>query len=389
MSEPAVKDDILLSDEDQPEKLSVVSEKEPRLSVKYLVRALVKYSASDLHIKAGRPPLYRINGKLVPSKMPDLTPEGAKEILYEVLTQKQIATLEKNLQLDMSFSIKNLGRFRCNIFHQRGSLSAAVRIIPFTPPQLSTLGVPDIVKNLCLKPRGLFLITGATGTGKSTTLASIIQYINDHRYSHVLSIEEPIEYVFKDNKSSITQREIGVDTHSFKDALYGGLRQDPDVISMGELRSMDSIEQALTAAETGHLVLGTMHTNDAKSSVERVIDVFPAEAQNQIRIQLASTLLAVVSQQLVMRVDQNARALASEVLIKSPTVEKLMLENKVDQIDEAIENSTHYYKMQSFNQDLQRLVETGQVSIEEALKISFNPEDLKLRLSGVDTDKKQ
>jgi twitching motility protein PilT len=256
-------------------------------------------------------------------------------------------------------------------------------MIPIAVPRLDQLGLPSVIKELCNRPRGLVLVTGATGCGKSTTLSAMIQYINEHRYAHVLTIEDPIEFVYKDDKASITQRELGSDTLSFADALKSGLRQDPDIIVVGELQDVDTIRVALTAAETGHLVLSTLHTCDAKSTIERILDVFPADAQNQVRIQLASTLAAVVSQQLLMRADGTGRVLASEVMIKSPTVESYILKNEINKIHDAMIHSNSYYKMQTLNQDLERLVTTGVVSIEEALKVSGQPDDLKLRLSGI------
>lgn len=360
-----------------------VAKAPPKVDMRYLIRALIKYNASDLHLKVGRPPLFRINGKIIPAKMPELTQEAAEAIIFGVLSSKHIAEYERNHQVDVSFRIQEFGRFRCNVFQQRGSLSAAIRMIPFAIPHLDDLAVPTVLKELCQRPRGLVLITGATGAGKSTTMASMVQHINETQHVHVLALEDPIEFVHRDMKSTITQREVGTDLTSLRDGLFAGLRQDPDVIMIGELRDLDTIALALTAAETGHLVLSTLHTNDAKSTIDRILDVFPPEAKNQVRIQLASSLVAVVSQHLLLRADGTGRVPACEVMIKSPSIEAYILQNEIVKIPEAIAGSSSYYKMQALNQDLERMVTKGIVTLEEALKVSTSPEDLKLKLAGV------
>jgi twitching motility protein PilT len=365
------------------EKTRVLSGHDTQLSMQYLVKTLIKYHASDLHIKVGRPPLYRINGKLVQAKMANFTPEQVQQILHAVLTGAQIKELEKHRQIDLSFSVTELGRFRCNIYYQRGCLSAAVRMIPFDVPKLDTLGLPDVLKELVQKPRGLMLVTGATGSGKSTTLAALVGYLNETTPAHIVLIEDPMEFVHRDIKASITQREVGSDTHSLKDALRSGLRQDPDIIVIGELRDYEMIQGALTAAETGHLVLATLHTNDARSTIDRIIDVFPVDVKNQIRIQLAWTLVGIVSQQLILSADGNSRVVASEVMVKSPTIENCILKNELDKIPSVIASSRNYYKMQTMNQSLEKLVNSGQVSFDEAIKASSNPDDLRLLFSGM------
>jgi twitching motility protein PilT len=358
----------------------------PRIDMKYLIHALIKYNASDLHIRVGRPPLYRINGKIVATKMPELTQEQAEQIVYGVLSDKQLVDLHEKRQVDLSFRIKDYGRFRCNVFFQRGSISAAVRMIPLNVPNIDELGVPSVLKELVLRPRGLILITGATGSGKSTTLASVIQYINETSHVHILSIEDPIEFVYRDIKATITQREVGSDTHSLQEGLYAGLRQDPDVMMIGEMRDYHMIQGALTAAETGHLVLSTLHTNDAKSTIGRIMDVFPPEAKNQVRIQLASSLLAVISQQLLVRADGSGRSVACEVMVMSPAIREYILKNELERIPEAIGSSSNYYKMQTMNQALEMLVKTKVITLEGALRSSNNPDDLRLRLSGIDRE---
>jgi twitching motility protein PilT len=356
---------------------------DPKVDMKYLIRALIKYNASDMHLKVGRPPLYRINGKLVAAKMPELTQDQAEMIIFGVLSDKQRVDLDHKRQIDMSFRVKDFGRFRCNVYYQRGSISCAVRMIPLTVPNFDELGVPPVLKELVTRPRGLLLVTGSTGSGKSTTMASLIQYVNETNHVHILAIEDPIEFMYRDLKASISQREVGSDINSLKEGLYGGLRQDPDVIMIGELRDMDMIQCALTAAETGHLVISTLHTNDARSTIDRILDVFPSDQQNQVRIQLASSLVGVCSQQLLTRKDGSGRVVACEMLVKSPAIENYILKNEMDKIPEAISNSSNYYKMQSMNQALEKLVNANLINSEDAIKSSNNPDDLRLRLSGV------
>lgn len=353
-----------------------------RPSMKYLLQALLKHGASDLHIKANRPPLYRINGKLVPAKMPDLDAGSCKELLYGALSEKLIRSFEANQQVDCSFLLEGMGRFRVNVFLQRGTVSGVIRMIPLSVPSLDALGLPSVLKELALKKRGLILVTGATGTGKSTTMAAMLNHINEHRHSHMVTIEDPIEFVHRDIKSSVSQREVGSDVPTMHDGLMAALRQDPNVIAIGEMRQFETIQTALTAAETGHLVISTLHTNDAKSSIDRIVDVFPEGSKNQVRIQLSACLLAIVSQKLVMRADGEGRVPVCEIMIKSPTIENLILKNEIEKINEAIATSTTYYKMQTFNQALERLVMSGAVTNEEAIHASNAPEDLKLRLAG-------
>lgn len=354
--------------------------------MRYLVRALIKYNASDLHLKAGRPPLFRINGKLIPAKMQEVGPELSEQIILEVLNPKQKLELEQKRQVDLSFEMKDLGRFRCNAFYQRGALSAAIRTIPGSIPKLEQLGVPVVMRDLALRPRGLLLVTGATGSGKSTTLAAMLRYINETESVHIVTLEDPIEFMHSDIKATVTQRELGSDLVSLKEGLHGGLRQDPDVIMIGELRDAETIQLALTAAETGHLVISTLHTNDASSTIKRILDVFSADQQNQIRVQLASVLVGVISQQLVLKADGSGRVPACEVMVKSPIIESYILKNEIEKIPEAIRDSNNYYKMETMNQALERLVNQGIISTEEALSSSSNPDELKLRLSGMTQD---
>lgn len=353
------------------------------IDMRYLARALVKYAASDLHIKAGRPPIFRINGRLITAKMPDLDAEQVEKIIFSILSSRQKIELEEKKQIDLSFILAGLGRFRCHVFYQKNTLSAAIRLIPLDVPTLEQLGIPLVMKELCQRPRGLILVTGSTGSGKSTTLAAMVNHINQTSSVHVVCIEDPIEYLHRDIKSSITQREVGTDTHSLQDALYASMREDPDVIMIGELRDYKMIESALAAAETGHLVLATLHTNDARGSIDRLIEVFPAEAKNQARIQLSATLIAVLSQQLLLKADGSGRVPACEVMIKSPVIESYILKNELEKIPDAIANSNAYYKMQSMNQALERLVHLGKITMEQAMQATGKQDDFKLSMSGM------
>lgn len=350
--------------------------------MRYLVRALVKYNASDLHIKSGRPPLFRINGKLIPAKMPDLGQEQVESIIMGVLPQRQQVELEQRKHADFSFLVKNLGRFRCHVYFQRNSIAAAIRLIPLAVPSVEELGIPLVMKELAQRPRGLILVTGSTGSGKSTSLASLVHHINETSSVHILCIEDPIEFLHRDLKATVSQREVGIDTVSLKDALYAGFREDPDVIVIGELRDYEMIHLALSAAESGHLVLSTLHTNDVKSTIDRIIEVFPAEAKNQARTQLSTTLVGILSQQLLVRANGSGRVPACELMVKSPIIENYILKNEFEKIPEAMANSNSYYKMQTMNQALERLVKEGKISAEQALKSSSSHDDLKLSLSG-------
>lgn len=355
----------------------------PKIDIAFLVRALVKHGASDLHLKVGRPPLFRIHGKIAAAKMECLTSEQVSSLLRSLMNKRQEAELVENLQIDFSFRMGEEGRFRCNIYHQKGYLSAAIRRIPLSVPSIDDLGVPQILKDLTFRPRGLILVTGSTGSGKSTTLAAAIRHINETRASHVLTIEDPIEFVHTDVRSMISQREVGADAKSFHEALYSGLRQDPDVIVIGEMREPIVIQAALTAAETGHLVLSTLHTNTARGAIDRILDTMPQGDKNQTRIQLASSLLAVVTQTLIPRKDGKGRIAACEVLLNSPAIEQCILKNELDRINDFVEQSREYYRMQSLNQDLERLVLADLITQDEALKASSNPDDLQLRFSGI------
>jgi twitching motility protein PilT len=363
------------------EKLQSVDPKEDLL---FLIRAFIKYNASDMHLRPNRPPLYRITGRLLPASMPNLSAQQIDQILHPYIPEALRKPLEIKRQVDFSFEIEELGRFRCNVFYATGRLSCAIRRIPFEIPPIDQLRVPAVLKDIVSKPRGLLLVTGSTGSGKSTTMASLIQYLNDTQRLHIVTIEDPIEYVFKDNKSVVTQRELGADFPAMNEALSSCMRQDPDVIVVGEMRDYVTIQTAITAAETGHLVISTLHTNDAKSALDRILDMFPSDHKNQIRVQLASSLIGIVAQQLLVRADGKGRVLASEVLVKSPSVEHAIRTHQFEMIPDLMSKSELYYKMHTMNMDLERLIREEIITIEEGVSASSNPDDLKLRLAGID-----
>ncbi|NUM87997.1 MAG: PilT/PilU family type 4a pilus ATPase [Bdellovibrionales bacterium] len=360
-----------------------VAEAPSSVTIPSLLRGLVKHKGSDLHLKAGRPPLYRINGRLVPTKLPPLSQQEVTDLVYSTMTDRQKAEFEEKLEIDYGFAMPGVARFRSNVFMQKGSVALAVRRVPMDIPAIDTLGLPPVLKDLALKQRGLVLITGSTGSGKSTTLSSFVDYINRNRRAHIITIEDPIEYVHEDKMSTVSQREVGSDTHSMQNALIAALRQDPDVIIVGEMRDYQTMQVAITAAETGHLVVSTMHTNSASKSIDRILDSFPAESKNQVRMQLASSIQGVITQQLIRRADGKGMVPAVEVLVRSPTVEKLILDNKVSELQGSMESSNLYYKMQSMNQALEQLVRSGAVTQEEAVHHSDRKEDLLLKLSGM------
>lgn len=358
--------------------------KDRKVDIFYLIRAFAKYDASDLHLRPNRPPLYRINGRLLPASMPELPEADVKELLLSIIPAPELEVLENKRQCDFTFEVEEMGRFRCNVFYFMDQMGAAIRRIPFNVPTLDQLRVPAILKTLSSKSRGLLLITGATGSGKSTTLAAVVNHLNETQRMHIVTIEDPIEFVFEDKKCTITQRELGSDFFTMHEVLSACMRQDPDIIVVGEMRDFHTIQTALTAAETGHLVISTLHTNDARSAIDRILDMFPSDQQNQIRVQLASSLIGIVAQQLIMRSDGQGRILASEVLVKSPSIEHCIRRSQHETIQDLIASSDVYYGMQTMNMDLEKLIRGGIITPEEGLNASSNPDDLRLRLSGID-----
>lgn len=344
--------------------------------IKTLLREMVQRNASDIHISTGSPIQFRVDEKLVPLDDHMLGPEETKALTYSILTKTQIEKFEADLELDLSFEIERVSRYRVNVFKQRGAVGASIRMIPFKLWSFEECGLPvDVATNLCKRPKGLVLVTGATGSGKSTSLASMIDWINDRRPCHIITVEDPIEFVHTNKKAIVEQREVYSDTHSFGASLKHVLRQDPDVILIGEMRDLETIESALNIAETGHLVFATLHTSDAVQTINRVIDVFPAHQQQQIRTQLSFVLIGVLSQQLIPKAGGKGRALAVEVLIATPAVRSLVRESKIHQVYSVIQTSQKD-GMRTMNQALYELYQKKLISYEEAFARTTDPEDL-------------
>ncbi len=337
---------------------------------------MIEKGASDLHITTGSPPRLRIDGKIVPLDHPALTPVETKALCYSILTDSQKHKFEEHNELDLSFGVKGLSRFRGNVFMQRGAVAGAFRTIPFEIRTFVDLGLPEIVNDLVKKPRGLILVTGATGSGKSTTLAAMVDRINSERYEHIITIEDPIEYLHGHKKCLINQREVNADTVSFKAALRYVLRQDPDVVLIGEMRDLETIEAALTVAETGHLTLATLHTNSAVQTINRIIDVFPPHQQEQIRVQLSFVLEGILAQQLIPKKTGKGRSLAVELLVPNPAIRNLIREDKIHQIYSMMQTGQTKFGMQTMNQSLVELYTKGHLSYEDAIGRSMVPEEL-------------
>ena len=342
-----------------------------------LLKAMVEKGASDLHITTGSPPQLRIDGKLVPLKTAPLTPVETKQLCYSILTDAQKHRFEEDNELDLSFGVKGLSRFRANIFMQRGAVAGAFRTIPFKILSFAELGLPPVVAELAKKPRGLVLVTGPTGSGKSTTLASIIDKINTERHEHILTIEDPIEYLHPHKSCLVNQREVGADTKNFKLALKYVLRQDPDVVLVGELRDLETIEAALTISETGHMCFATLHTNSCVQSINRIIDVFPPYQQPQVRAQLSFVLEGVITQALLPRAGAPGRVLALEIMVPNPAIRNLIREDKIHQIYSQMQVGQNKFGMQTFNQSLYELFSRRLVTMEDALSRSSDPEELR------------
>ena len=341
-----------------------------------LLKTLVDQGGTDLHITTSSPPQIRIDGKMVPLQLPPMTAAETKNLVYSVLTDNQKHRLEESLEVDFSFGVKGLARFRANVFYQRGAIAGAFRTIPWEMRSFKDLGLPEVVAKLCDRPRGLILVTGPTGSGKSTTLAAMLDKINSERHEHMVTIEDPIEYLHSHKKCLVNQRELHSDTHSFPNALRAVLRQDPDVVLIGEMRDLETISLAITASETGHLVLATLHTTTASSTVDRIIDVFPAHQQSQIRAQLSLVLEGILCQSLLPRAQGGGRVLALEILVPNSAIRNLIREDKVHQIYSAMQTGQSQYGMQTFNQSLATLHFRKQISLQLALSMSSNPDEL-------------
>jgi twitching motility protein PilT len=350
-----------------------------------ILKVAIKGGASDIHLKSGLPPMFRVDGALVPLKNGErIMPDEIQAMAFSIMNPVQKARFEEHREADLAYGIPGLGRFRVNVFQQRGTIGIVFRVIPFGVKTIQQLHLPKIVEQISSEHRGLVLVTGTTGSGKSTTLAAMIEQINSVRTSHIMTIEDPIEFLIRDRRSIVNQREIGVDTHTFSNALRAALRQDPDVILVGEMRDFETIETALTAAETGHLVMSTLHTLDATETINRIISVFPPYQQKQVRLQLAMILKAVISQRLVPRADGKGRVPALEVLVSTALTRELIGDkDRTKELSDAIAKGYTTYGMQTFDQSLMSLVKEGLVTYEEALKNVSNPDDFALRFRGI------
>jgi twitching motility protein PilT len=355
------------------------------MEINDLLRRAYALDASDLHIKVGSPPILRIYGELTPlTTESKVSHEDATKMALSVMTPAQTEVFKKKSDLDLAYSVPGLGRFRCNVFMQRGTVGLVFRVIPTRIPTIDELNLPEVIKKISMEQRGLILVTGTTGSGKSTTLAAMIDLINSSRTEHVMTIEDPIEYLHRDKKSIINQREIGSDTESFSKALRQALRQDPDIILVGEMRDFETIQTSLVAAETGHLVLSTLHTIDATETINRIIAVFPPYQHKQVRMQLAAVLRGIISMRLMPKADGKGRVPAVEVLVATATIKDCVLDpDKTKLITDMIEQGAIHYGMQTFDQSLFSLYRSGLITYEEALRRATNPDDFVLKVKGI------
>jgi twitching motility protein PilT len=350
-----------------------------------LLRVAAAFGASDLHCKAGSQPFMRIGGELRPiSTAPRLTQEDTLDMAFSMMSNRQKQRFKEVSEADIAYGVSGLGRFRANVFQQRGSVGMVLRVIPDRVRSITELGLPPVIERIAEEQRGLVLVTGTTGSGKSTTLAAMIDYMNSNRGGHIITIEDPIEFLHRDKKSFVTQREVDVDTRSFAEALRGALRQDPDIILVGEMRDHETIETALTAAETGHLVLSTLHTLDATETIRRIVSSFPPHLQKSVRIQLAGILRAVISMRLVRASEGAGRVPSAEIMVSTGLIRDYIInEEKTSLIRDAIAAGTSQYGMQTFDQSLFSLHQSGLISMEEALRGASNPDEFRLRVAGI------
>ncbi len=355
------------------------------LDLSSILNVAVKGRASDVHLKAGVPPILRINGNLVPVKNHErLAPDVVAKCAMRLMNEAQTEVFRTKKQVDMAYSVPGLGRFRVNIFQQRGAVGIVLRVIPIKIQSFNDLNLPKVLEKIANETRGLVLVTGVTGSGKSTTLAAVMDHINNHRSGHIISAEDPIEFLHRDKRCIINQREIGVDSDTFSEALRGALRQDPDVIMVGEMRDLETVEIALMAAETGHLVLSTLHTIDAMETVNRIVSVFPPYQQKQIRIQLAGVIKAIISQRLMPTKDGNGRVPAVEVMVTTSRIRECIEDkDKTKDISDAIAKGHTTYGMQTFDQSILALLNQGLISYDEAMRQSSNPDDFSLKVKGI------
>jgi len=348
----------------------------PEIALSELLRKMIEHGGSDLHITTNSAPMVRVHGVLRPLEFAELTPAETKQLAYSVLTDAQKHRFEETLELDFSFGIKGLSRFRANIFNQRGAVGAVFRSIPYEIRSFEELGLPSVITKLCEKPRGLILVTGPTGSGKSTTLAAMVDKVNRERHEHIITVEDPIEYLHGHKGCIVNQREVHADTHNFANALRAALRQDPDVVLIGEMRDLETTETALRIAETGHLTFATLHTNSAASSINRIIDIFPSGQQSQIRTQLSMVLEGIVTQALLPKANGQGRALAMEVLVPNSAIRNLIREDKIHQIYSMMQTGNDKFGMQTLNQSLAALYRKRDITLETALAISSNTKEL-------------
>ena len=354
----------------------------PQFTLQQMLKVMVEKGASDLHITAGSAPLLRIDGHIIPLKLPQLSPSQAKALAYEVLSEEQKITFEQSSELDFAFSMKKVARFRGNLFVQRGCVAAVFRFIPYQVMTFDELGLPPVLSEICNKAKGLILVTGATGSGKSTTLAAMIDKLNTEQRLHIITVEDPIEYVHVHKRCLINQREVGADTESFPKALKYILRQDPDVVLVGEMRDLETVEAALTIAETGHLVFATLHTNSAVQSINRIIDVFPPHQQGQVRAQLSLTMAAVVTQALIPNAKGPGRCLSLEVMVPNAAIRNLIREDKLHQIYSQMQMGQGESGMQTMNQSLYDLYTRGMITLDDAMAYSGDFDELRSMIEG-------
>ena len=348
----------------------------PEIALSELLRKMIEHGGSDLHITTNSAPMVRVHGVLRPLEYPELSPAETKQLAYSVLTDAQKHRFEESLELDFSFGIKGLSRFRANIFNQRGAVGAVFRSIPYEIRSFEELSLPSVIDKLCEKPRGLILVTGPTGSGKSTTLASMVDKVNRDRHEHIITVEDPIEYLHGHKGCIVNQREVHADTHNFANALRAALRQDPDVVLIGEMRDLETTETALRIAETGHLTFATLHTNSAASSINRIIDIFPSGQQAQIRTQLSMVLEGIVTQALLPKANGQGRALAMEILVPNAAIRNLVREDKIHQIYSSMQSGQDKFGMQTFNQALATAYFQKQITLEVAMARSSNTDEL-------------
>jgi len=363
---------------DDMESIEEIMERE--VTIEDLLHLMVERGASDLHLKAGSAPMIRVDGELTPASYEIMTPDTVRRMTESILTDEQKAKFIADKELDLAYSVPGLSRFRVNVYLQRGSWAAAIRVIPSRPFTIDELKLPTITKDLAMKPRGLVLVTGPTGSGKSTTLAAMINHINENRRCHIVTVEDPIEFLHKDKNSVVSQREVGADTHSFTAALKHVLRQDPDVILIGEMRDLETTQIAITSAETGHFVLATLHTNSAPSTVDRIIDIFPPHQQQQIRMQLSVTIEGILCQTLIPKAKGSGRVMAMEIMPVTPAIRNIIREGKTHQIPNAIQ-AGGTMGMQSLDTSLRNLYMQGLITFEDALSKASSPEEFS-RLVG-------